>query len=220
MNSTPIAMAGVAIALETERLNAERIASLEQQLEQQRTESAARAAEYREKVIALLNHIEVVVDEPNWERIDHGLWNAVTALPAPTVEAPSKTGVISFGEVDMARAKLAAARIGSYLLARGRSPGASDIISIHAPTACILNETDLALVLAAFSTFPPAENNAWKQAVGRLTRKPMQPAGAVDWVNCPVCKEPDMHRTVDEDDNALIECVNHSCLSNGGTSQG
>lgn len=83
MNSNLIAMAGVAVAIETERLNAERITSLEQQLELQRTQSAAREAEYREKVIALLNHIEVVVDEPNWEKIDHVLWNAVTAPPEP-----------------------------------------------------------------------------------------------------------------------------------------
>lgn len=89
MKSNLIAMAGVAIAIETERLNAERIASLERQLEHQRTQSAAREAEYREKVIVLLNHIEVVVDEPNWERIDHILWNAVTAPQAPATSLPA-----------------------------------------------------------------------------------------------------------------------------------
>ena len=92
MNSNLIAMAGVAVAIETERLNTERIASLEQQLELQRTQNATREAEYREKVVVLLNHIEVVVDEPNWEKIDHVLWNAVTALPepVPTFAAPSE----------------------------------------------------------------------------------------------------------------------------------
>lgn len=36
------------------------------------------------------------------------------------------------------------------------------------------------------------------------------------WVNCPVCGEPDMRRTEDQDGNALIFCVNHACLSSGG----
>lgn len=36
-----------------------------------------------------------------------------------------------------------------------------------------------------------------------------------DWVNCPVCGEPDMRKETDADGNALIHCVNHGCLSNG-----
>lgn len=38
-----------------------------------------------------------------------------------------------------------------------------------------------------------------------------------DWVNCPICGEPDMRREEDCDGNALILCVNHACGSNGGT---
>jgi hypothetical protein len=82
-------MAGVAIALQSELLNAERIKNLELQLEQLRTQSAEREAAYREKVIVLLNHIETVVDEPNWEKIDHTLWNAVTAPQVPMPEIPA-----------------------------------------------------------------------------------------------------------------------------------
>ncbi len=39
-----------------------------------------------DEVIVLLNHIEVVVDEKNWEKIDHKLWNAVTMLAAPAAQ--------------------------------------------------------------------------------------------------------------------------------------
>lgn len=38
-----------------------------------------------------------------------------------------------------------------------------------------------------------------------------------DWVDCPVCDEPDMCREVDEENNPLIRCTNHNCGSNGGT---
>jgi hypothetical protein len=37
-----------------------------------------------------------------------------------------------------------------------------------------------------------------------------------DWVRCPICGEPDMHKTTDRDGNVLIECVNHNCASNEG----
>lgn len=83
MKSNIVAMAGVAVARESELLNAARITLLEQQLEQLRTHSTEREEAYRDKVIVLLNHIEDVVDEPNWEKIDHTLWNAVTAPQAP-----------------------------------------------------------------------------------------------------------------------------------------
>lgn len=126
------------------------------------------------------------------------------------------------GEIDMDKVKLAADRIRAYLSARRSAPDTSDIIGIHAPTACILNATDLALVLAALPKVPSSESEMLEQALGRLAArsKAKRSAGAVDWVTCPVCKEPDMRRTTDEDDNALIDCVNHACLSNGGTSQG
>ena len=129
---------------------------------------------------------------------------------------------MSAGEIDMGRVKLAADRIRAYLAARSRTPGASDIIAIHAATACILNTTDLQLVLAALPTVPPSESDMLEQALGRLAArtKVQRFAGTVDWVNCPVCKEPDMRRTTDEEGHILIDCVNHGCLSNGGTSQG
>lgn len=37
-----------------------------------------------------------------------------------------------------------------------------------------------------------------------------------DWVTCPVCGETDMRREVDPEGHALIFCVNHNCVSNGG----
>ena len=37
-----------------------------------------------------------------------------------------------------------------------------------------------------------------------------------EWVKCPVCCEPDMRWEEDKDGNAVIFCVNHACLSNGG----
>lgn len=37
-----------------------------------------------------------------------------------------------------------------------------------------------------------------------------------DWVNCPICGEPDMRREEDRHGNVLIMCVNHACASNGG----
>lgn len=38
-----------------------------------------------------------------------------------------------------------------------------------------------------------------------------------EWVNCPICGEPDMRREEDHEGNALILCVNHACASNGGS---
>lgn len=38
-----------------------------------------------------------------------------------------------------------------------------------------------------------------------------------EWVNCPVCGEPDMAKETDADLNAIITCTNHACVSNGGT---
>ena len=37
-----------------------------------------------------------------------------------------------------------------------------------------------------------------------------------NWVNCPICGEPDMQQAVDNDGNKLICCTNHACRSNGG----
>lgn len=45
------------------------------------------------------------------------------------------------------------------------------------------------------------------------------PALHVDWVNCPICDEPDMRKTTDRDGYVLIHCVNHACASNGGTNR-
>lgn len=39
----------------------------------------------------------------------------------------------------------------------------------------------------------------------------------IDWVKCPVCGESQMRRETDREGDALIDCVNHSCFSNGGT---
>lgn len=38
-----------------------------------------------------------------------------------------------------------------------------------------------------------------------------------DWVKCPVCGESDMHRVIDDNGDAMIECTNHACGSNGGS---
>lgn len=37
-----------------------------------------------------------------------------------------------------------------------------------------------------------------------------------EWVNCPICGEPDMRKETDKDGNSLVLCVNHVCASNGG----
>lgn len=36
-----------------------------------------------------------------------------------------------------------------------------------------------------------------------------------DWVDCPVCGEPDMRQET-EDFNKIISCTNSACASNGG----
>lgn len=41
--------------------------------------------------------------------------------------------------------------------------------------------------------------------------------GIVDWVNCPICGEPDMRKTTTPEGFSLIFCVNHGCASNGGS---
>ncbi len=38
-----------------------------------------------------------------------------------------------------------------------------------------------------------------------------------EFVDCPVCGQPDMRREVDNEGNALMLCVNHACASNGGS---
>jgi hypothetical protein len=38
-----------------------------------------------------------------------------------------------------------------------------------------------------------------------------------EWVNCPVCGQPDMEQTTSKDGDKLIACTNHACLSNGGS---
>lgn len=42
------------------------------------------------------------------------------------------------------------------------------------------------------------------------------PPTRTTWVNCPVCGDCDMKKTLDWEDNAIIECTNHACASNGG----
>lgn len=47
---------------------------------------------YTEAVLVLLNHIENVVDDANWEKIDPALWNAVTiGAPVSAIKEPSKS---------------------------------------------------------------------------------------------------------------------------------
>ncbi len=36
-----------------------------------------------------------------------------------------------------------------------------------------------------------------------------------DWVNCPICGEPDMRKQIFDEGLALIHCTNHGCPSNG-----
>ena len=126
------------------------------------------------------------------------------------------------GEIDMGRVKLAANRIRAYLAARATNMAASDILGIHTGSACILSASDLQLVLAALPAVPANESDVLEQALGRLAARDnaKRSAGTVDWVDCPVCKESDMCRTIDAEGHALIDCVNHGCLSNGGTMQG
>lgn len=39
-----------------------------------------------------------------------------------------------------------------------------------------------------------------------------------EWVNCPICGEPDMEKSFHgEENDPIIECTNHECASNGGT---
>ena len=40
-----------------------------------------------------------------------------------------------------------------------------------------------------------------------------------DWVSCPICGESDMRKEAGDEGHALISCVNHNCLSNGGTNR-
>jgi len=42
---------------------------------------------------------------------------------------------------------------------------------------------------------------------------------ATTWVECPICKEPDMKCESDSEGYKLISCVNHACKSNGGKYQ-
>lgn len=46
--------------------------------------------------------------------------------------------------------------------------------------------------------------------------KTAQQINSSEWVDCPICGDCDMHKTTDKEGNALIECVNHACRSNGG----
>jgi hypothetical protein len=52
-----------------------------------------------------------------------------------------------------------------------------------------------------------------------IAATPQSPAKAADWVQCPICHEPDMRKEVDADGHALITCVNHGCASNGAAPQ-
>jgi hypothetical protein len=40
-----------------------------------------------------------------------------------------------------------------------------------------------------------------------------------DWVNCPICGEPDMQQVTDSEGNPLISCTNITCASNGGSNE-
>lgn len=190
MKANSIAMAGGAIALENELRNAARIKELERQLEDERARHAAHESAYLDKVIALLAQFPYQEGMP----------------------------VVSSPEIDMGSVNLAAYRIRSYLAARADDTPARDIISIHADSACILNASDLARVLTALPRLPAVDNDLLKQVLARLAARPVanRSEGAVTWVTCPVCQEPDMRSTADEDGNVLINCVNHGCLSNGG----
>ncbi len=42
------------------------------------------------------------------------------------------------------------------------------------------------------------------------------PAGKMDWVNCPICGEPDMRKSTTPEGFSEIRCVNYGCASNGG----
>lgn len=50
-----------------------------------------------------------------------------------------------------------------------------------------------------------------------MSNDQQQAVATRDWVKCPVCDETDMRRECDNEGHALIFCVNHNCLSNGGT---
>lgn len=52
----------------------------------------------REALIKLLTHIENVVDDANWEKIDASLWNAVTR-PADALQVAVPQGLIPVAEV-------------------------------------------------------------------------------------------------------------------------
>lgn len=69
------------------------------------------------------------------------------------------------------------------------------------------NEHDIEVVAFYAPTIPPKRMDARAIPHSR------------DWVNCPICGEPDMRKESDEDGNALIFCVNHGCASNGGGNQ-
>lgn len=199
-------MAGVAIALENELQNAARIAELERQLHTERRQAAEREAAYRENVIVLLTHIEDTVDDHNWGKLSTPLWNAVTA-PQPSPEhsaaAPAAQGAPA-GAVDAGSLTEAVERIRTYLQAH-KLFDKSDILRLKADS--ILKVSDIELALAALAATP-------KVSAG-LPRA----AGQSDWVDCPICREPDMNKITDEDGNALIYCVNHCCPSNGGPAQ-
>lgn len=38
-----------------------------------------------------------------------------------------------------------------------------------------------------------------------------------NWVECPICGQPDMRMNLDGEGNATILCTNHACRSNGGS---
>lgn len=50
--------------------------------------------------------------------------------------------------------------------------------------------------------------------------QPAAPAQKHDWVNCPICGEPDMRKEWLGDGEVLITCTNHACKSNGGDYSG
>jgi hypothetical protein len=69
---------------------------------------------------------------------------------------------------------------------------------------------DLADAILALPPTPPAVSNR------RFSRASTSgPALKIDWVNCPICDEPDMRKETFDEDMALIHCTNHGCPSNG-----
>ena len=99
------------------------------------------AAPSRDAVLQLLNHIEDVVDDKNWEKIDPALWNAVTepkaSAAAKTDHAPCKhcdgQGVIYDDEMPMRCSTCGGSKVDPGGLPICRECGAASAGSDQAP---------------------------------------------------------------------------------------